>query len=185
MEIDLPSFWLLDSILASVAQNLSLSAWLLNVDLKADMSSRTPPVLVSPGLLSMQLVSHLQEHRESRTWSIQVFLIKTHWLSAFQSFLSELTLDWDCGMNLSWINVFSLDSDPCCAARLQFDFYLTRALILIFNFNSVLNTNSLHHLCRRFSSYKECQCAALAMKPDLLGTLLGGFPQNPLSCCGK
>lgn len=88
-------------------------------------------------------------------------------------------------MNLSWINVFSLDSDSCCAARPQFDFYLTRTLILIFNFNSVLDINGLHHLCRRFSSYKECQCAALAMKPDLLGTLLGGFPQNPLSCCGK
>lgn len=65
--------------------------------------------------------------------------MKTHWLLAFYSFFSGWILDYGWGVNLSWSHAFSLDSDPCCASRLQLDFYLTRVLVLIFNLNSILD----------------------------------------------
>lgn len=115
---------------------------------------------------SIQSVSHPQEYRKSRTWSLLVLLMKIHWLSASVGLMPYL-----------------LPLIHSVLSGCSFDFHLTSIFISIFKLDSVLDTNGLHHLCLRFISHKEC--AVLAMKPDLCGRLLGSFPQNTWAFCGK
>ena len=98
---------------------------------------------------------------------------------ALSLLLFLLWLDPGYGMNLHWTNILSFDSDPFYVARLHFDFLLTRVFISMFNLDSVSDINDLHDLCLKFISYKECTVPAI--KPELLGRLLGSSPQNTLS----